>query len=134
VVAAGPNGAIVTWEDTRDGLNDLYALQVLEAGTLDVPGPGVSPGISLALPRPNPTPGPVSLRFTLPQHAGVSLAIFDLSGRRIRQLAAGTFSAGEHTVSWDLRDEDGRVVAGGLYLARFTTEGGRMTQKILALR
>ena len=134
VVAAGPNGAIVTWEDTRDGLNDIYALQVLEAGTLDVPGPGVSPGISLALPRPNPTLGPVTLRFTLAQHATVSLAIFDPSGRRVRQLAAGTFSAGEHAVSWDLRDEAGKAVAGGLYLARFTTEGGRMTQKILALR
>jgi len=74
------------------------------------------------------------LRFTLPKHATVSLAVFDASGRRVRQLAAGTFSAGEHTVSWDLRDEAGRAVSAGLYFARFASEEGELVQKILALK
>src|SRR5262245_13315818 len=134
MVATGGSGAIVTWEDTRDGLNDIYALQVLEAGTLDVPGPDASRGLAFARPSPNPTRGPVQLHFSLPQHSTASLAIFDASGRRIRLLVSGTLAPGDHSVSWDLLDEAGHTVGNGLYFARLATDGGEQTQKILTLR
>ena len=115
-------------------LNDIYALQVLAAGTLDVPGPTVPPGVVFARPSPNPARGAVSLRFTLPSAATVTLAIYDASGRRVRELGSGAQPAGDHVIAWDLRDEAGRAVGAGLYFARLRTEGHQLTQRILALR
>jgi len=134
IVGTADGGAIVTWEDTRDGLNDIYALQVLAAGTLDVPGPTAPPGVVFARPSPNPARGAVSLRFTLPSAATVTLAIYDASGRRVRELGSGAQPAGNHVIAWDLRDEAGRAVGAGLYFARLRTEGHQLTQRILALR
>lgn len=134
IVRTTDGGAIVTWEDTRDGLNDIYALQVLEAGALDVPGPTAAPTVVFARPSPNPAREAVNLRFTLPHAATVSLAIYDAGGRRVRELGSGERSAGNHVISWDLRDEGGRAVGAGLYFARLGTEERELTQRILALR
>jgi len=134
IVATGDGGAIVTWEDARDGLNDIYALQVLQAGTLGVPGPPEPAGVAFAPPSPNPARGEVSLRYTLPRDATASLAIFDVGGRRVRLLSSGTQTAGEHVIAWDLRDDAGRKVGGGLYFAQLRTDERELTQKLLTLQ
>lgn len=46
--------------------------------------------------------------------------IFDLTGRRVRRLeAVAVVPIGERTLSWDGRDDEGRRVPPGLYVARF---------------
>jgi hypothetical protein len=134
MIAAGPSGAIVAWTDTRNGTDaDVFALQVLEAGTLDVP-PQDPRATTFASPRPNPARGPITLRFTLGREAKMRLSIFDPSGRRVRDLASGARPAGEHALEWDLRDQDGRAVRAGLYLARLEVEGLSVVQRLLALQ
>ena len=64
----------------------------------------------------------MTLRFTLPHSARVSLAIFDGAGRRIREVTSGVVSQGEHAFTWDLRDESGRASGAGVYLARLEVE------------
>lgn len=130
IVATGPDGAIVTWIDDRSGNDDIYALQVQAAGTVGVP-PSPSPDLSLLPPRPNPARVSMTLRYALPRGAGVSLAIFDVTGRRIRSLVSAPQPAGEHVVDWDLRDEQGRAVNAGVYFARLDVEH-RTLARILA--
>lgn len=50
--------------------------------------------------------------------AAVRLAIFDIRGRRVRTLIRDRRVAGVHRVVWDGRDDAGRDVASGGYLAR----------------
>ena len=50
------------------------------------------------------------------QPAPVSFAIFDLSGRRVRQGYVGADLAGEYTRIWDGRDDRGELVMPGIYL------------------
>jgi hypothetical protein len=135
IVAAGAGGAIVTWMDTRDDdAADIYALQVLEAATTDV-DPGIAPHVlTFARPSPNPAQGPITLRFALPNAALVRLDIYDVNGRRVRQLGSATRPVGEHTTAWDLRDEAGRAVRAGLYFARLEVDGFVLTQKFATLR
>src|SRR5262245_3180424 len=89
--------------------------------------------ISFARPSPNPAFRSVSLCFSLPRAAVAHLAIYDATGRRVRQLASGMQPAGERALTWDLRDEAGRAVGAGLYLARLDTGGNSLTQKVLTL-
>lgn len=62
------------------------------------------------------------------------LAIFDARGRRVRVLADGPLEAGSHAWRWDGRDEAGRAVPGGCYLARVQGAGGGATGKLVLLR
>ena len=135
LVATGGGGAIASWTDSRNiggTAPDIFALQVLLAGTVDVPGP-VRAALTFAPPSPNPARGRLVLRFALPHEAGVELRIFDVAGRRVRELASGMQAAGEHAIEWDLRDESGHAVGAGLYLARLEAEGRALTEKIAAL-
>jgi hypothetical protein len=104
-------------------------------------GPGgiveVSPAavtaISFAPPWPNPTSGGTSFRYALPREGIVSLAVFDQQGRRVRQLVNGLLPVGEHRSIWDGRDEAGRRVPSGLYLARFDQAGFHRVARLVVL-
>jgi hypothetical protein len=50
----------------------------------------------------------------------VEVEIFALSGRRVRVLVAAQRPSGAYTDVWDGRDEQGELVAPGLYLCRIT--------------
>jgi hypothetical protein len=83
---------------------------------------------------PYPAAGPAALRFSLPRAADVALAVFDLSGRRVRELVRGPLPAGTHVARWDGRDAAGRAVASGFYFARLEGAGEAATGRILVLR
>ena len=67
----------------------------------------------------NPFNPATRLTFTLEGDGDTEtyLDIHDVQGRRVRRIAAGRLSAGEHALRWDGRDDTGATVAGGLYLA-----------------
>ena len=56
--------------------------------------------------RPSPFNARATIRFNLAQSEQAKLTIYDLSGRRVRQLVDGALEAGEHSLVWDARDDD----------------------------
>ena len=55
--------------------------------------------------------------------AGVSLTVYDVLGRRVRQVWDGPLEAGTHRFTWDGRDEAGKSVAAGVYLYQVEVDG-----------
>ena len=55
----------------------------------------------------------------------VSLAIYDLSGRVVREVANTPRRAGSFEDPWDGRDQAGNLVAPGIYVARLTVMTGQ---------
>jgi len=96
----------------------------------------VEPGsrtLALALgTSPNPSRGTaVTLDFVIPQAGQTELAVFDLTGARVRTLARmDAASAGTHHLVWDLRHDDGDRVPNGLYFVRLHTPWGERTQRV----
>lgn len=82
-------------------------------------------------PTPNPSGPPVHLRFGLPTKATVSLALYDVRGRRVRQLVDTTLNPGTHVYSWDGRDNGGSRLAAGIFYARLTTDAGQRKETIV---
>lgn len=133
LVATSGQGAIATWTDGRSGTNaDIFALQVQQAGTVSVP-PAPVPAATAMRASPNPARTAFTLRFALPRASRVGLSIFDLHGRRVRELAGGSLSPGEHELQWDRRADDGGFADAGLYLARLEVDGRVSTTKLIAL-
>ncbi len=101
----------------------------------DVPLPQTTVGFALWPVRPNPVFLPTTIAYRVPPQGGrLSLCVYDLRGRRVRTLVSGEVSGGEKTMSWDGRDDRGKLVASGVYLCRLSTEGFTATQRMLLMR
>ncbi|MFO7637824.1 MAG: FlgD immunoglobulin-like domain containing protein [bacterium] len=83
---------------------------------------------------PNPAPGRASIRYALGAAGPVSLAVHDITGRRVRTLAAGPRPTGRHAVDWRGDDDAGRALANGVYLCRFAAGETRTTRKLILAR
>lgn len=94
---------------------------------------GVSPASSrleLALPRPHPVVLPARLSFSLPRASHAALDLYDVNGRRIANLASGSFRAGRHEIEWAPADR----VKPGVYVIALTTGSERTTRRVIVTR
>ncbi|GJM43597.1 MAG: hypothetical protein DHS20C21_04390 [Gemmatimonadota bacterium] len=84
---------------------------------------------------PNPFQTATTLRFAVPANApSHSVAVFDISGRLVRQLANGAVAAGMHSVTWNGRDTAGREVSAGIYFVQLTVGDAVDTHKVVHFR
>jgi len=91
-------------------------------------------GIALASPRPNPAPrGVAAFASRLGNRAAVTIGIYDVAGRRVRELVSATRNPGEYVDSWDGRDGDGRQVRAGVYFARLAAGDRAVTRNFVVL-
>jgi flagellar hook assembly protein FlgD len=63
-----------------------------------------------------------SVRFGVAKAARVQLTLYDVAGRRVRNLADRMFPAGEHELKWDGTDDAGNKVGRGVYFLRSSTQ------------
>lgn len=83
---------------------------------------------------PNPFNPETSIEFSLPEGAVVELVIYDVLGRQVRRLASGEYTAGQHAIMWDGRDENRNQVASGVYLYRLQAGNHSFTRKMMLLK
>jgi flagellar hook assembly protein FlgD len=72
--------------------------------------------------------------FTLGRARPITLAVYDLKGRRVRELARGTWSADRHVVTWNGRDNRGRELASGVYFVRLTAGAESAVTKVTLIK
>jgi hypothetical protein len=75
-------------------------------------------GLAWQRAEPNPFTRGVTLRLASGTRHAVEVAVHDVLGRRVRVLRRGELPAGETSVLWDGRREDGQQVASGVYVVR----------------
>ncbi len=133
-VVDSTGGALVAWVDYRNGNADVWANVVLGSGGV-ADADGVTPMALRCLPpRPQPSAGRVTIAFELPRDARVTLAVHDVTGRRVRDLLPGhDLPAGRHEATWDGRDERGAAVPPGVYWARLEAAGAVASRRIVRL-
>lgn len=104
------------------------------AGLTEHPSP-LPTRLALYANHPNPaaSDGTV-IRFDLPQRCRASLRVYDINGRMVRSLAEGDFSAGEHRLLWDGRDDERRNVSDAVYFYRLRVGSEVLTRKLLLIR
>ncbi len=83
---------------------------------------------------PNPFNGQTAIRYTLSRAQEVELKIYTLTGQHVATLVRGPRSAGRHVLHWDGRDEQGGLLASGLYLYQLQAGSQRQTRKLLLVR
>lgn len=91
---------------------------------------------STALDRnvPNPFNGATDIAYRLSEPGPVTLAVYTVTGQRVRTLMDGDQEAGRHYVRWDGLNDLGHPVASGVYVYRMSTRGFSAAQIMTLMR
>ncbi len=104
-------------------------------GTTSTPVEDQAPKpLALAQNQPNPFNPSTKIAFVLDQRSPVRLEVFDLQGRLVRTLASEAMDAGDHTVVWDGRTDNGPSAASGTYVYRLQTDTQSLTRKMTLVK
>lgn len=113
--------------------NESPVATLVPGGVLGAPGDGPRE-LAFASPSPNPARGFTTMRYTLTRAGHVKLAVYDASGRRVSVLRDDNAEPGEHVSTFSITDDEGRVLAPGLYVVRLEAEGRVLTRRFAAIR
>jgi len=83
---------------------------------------------------PNPFNPVTTIRYDLPEQSYVTIVIYDILGRTVKQLINSTQDTGYKSVVWDGTDSFGKSVGAGVYLYQIKSEGFVETRKMLMLK
>jgi flagellar hook assembly protein FlgD len=62
------------------------------------------------------------------------IALYNLRGQKVRTLVDRPLAAGEHQINWNGKNEAGKLVSAGLYLAKIRNGQEIMTHKMILLK
>lgn len=140
VVTASDDGAfLVAWEHTfGDPVNgwetEVYARGILPIPTGIEPDMRGVPGHVLAQNYPNPFAQETALQYHLAEPAEVSIRIYDVQGKLVKEIPHGYRAAGPHEAAWDGRDAQGNPVSSGTYFYELHAGEHVMSKKMVLLK
>jgi hypothetical protein len=70
------------------------------------------------------TQGASTVRLGVAKTGRIQVYVFDVAGRKVRNLADRVFPAGEHTLRWNGTDDSGTRVPRGVYFVRSSVQSG----------
>lgn len=80
---------------------------------------------------PNPFNPSTSIEFSIPKRENVTLAIYDVNGRLVRNLLLNEpYGPGVYRVTWDGTNQNGESVASGVYFCRLLAGKFRESRKM----
>ena len=83
---------------------------------------------------PNPFVSATQLRFIVPEDAEVKLAVYDLLGRKVKDLVNSEMLKGQYTISWNSLDDQYKDIPSGIYVARLIVSDREEKIKMLKIR
>ncbi len=118
-----------------------WSVQIGKYGAGDCGAAGIDDGgpmlTSLLLhgASPNPFSSSAKITYELPDRkAGLTIAVYSVSGRLVRTLYDGPASGGPGSLAWNGTDDAGRSVAAGVYFVRASFDSEEVSRKLVVLR
>lgn len=114
------------WLDIGASFPNYRALMVRAIGAKDVSNEGDSDATFVTLNQnvPNPFFGTTNITFELPVPGDVTINVYDLTGRRVAEVANGHFADGMHSVTFN-----GSGLASGVYVYQLQADGAVQTRR-----
>ena len=80
---------------------------------------------------PNPSPGRVSIQYAVAREANIGISVLDIQGRKVVDLANGTFRPGRYQAVWSGEFEGGGKAPAGVYFVRYQIPGKYLTKRVV---
>ena len=126
----------LAWGVSDEDFNDLIvAVHPPMLGTpaaVTPEAPDEMPGsFSLSPNYPNPFNAETTIRYALRDPGRVQVVVYDALGRRVRTLVDEERVAGQYSVLWDGRDDEGEVMSAGVYFYRLGTDASSEASEVM---
>ena len=120
---------------TVDAAGNWSAISNVVLDSANMTPAGRTPlSLSFSGPWPNPARDAAHWSYVSPVAGALQIDAFDVTGRHVRTIAQGPAVVGTSEVSWDLRDDDGRAVAKGVYMVRASLGGRTWMNRVVVSR
>jgi hypothetical protein len=84
---------------------------------------------------PNPFNPITTIKYDLAKTGKVELKIYNVLGQEVRTLIANQIQeTGKYTISWDGRDNSGKMVSSGMYIYRLRTNDFVKSRKMILIK
>lgn len=83
---------------------------------------------------PNPFNPNTTIKFELAKTENVSLDIFNVKGQKVKTLVNGVRNQGQHSITWDGKDNNGKSATSGMYFYKLTNGKETMTKKMVLIK
>ncbi len=83
---------------------------------------------------PNPFNPVTNIAYSLAGREHVHIAVYDVSGRRVRILVDEVQEPNRYQITWDGRDDHGNELASGIYFIRYRAAAYQFTKKAVLLK
>jgi len=78
---------------------------------------------------PTPASSQINIDVVIPEQAGIDIAIYDITGRRVSTVASGQYNSGEYTLSSDISG-----LTNGVYVVRIISDEFSASKRFVILR
>jgi hypothetical protein len=129
-----------TFTDQRAQPGGTYWYAV---GAVDRDGESISLAVKIEVPikettlfqnYPNPFNPATTITFYLPIVEHVNITIYDIRGKKVRQLVNQTLSYGKHHTEWNGRNDQNELVGSGIYFYKMTAGKKTLIKKMVVLK
>jgi hypothetical protein len=83
---------------------------------------------------PNPFNPETIIEYYVPKAGNVSVVIYNIMGQKVRTLVDRDHTMGNHYAVWNGRDDDGNLVASGVYFYQLNGQDAVVTKKMTLVR
>ncbi len=115
---------------TAFAASDIVNITITVSDVLSSSSDYLPKKLDIGYAHPNPFNSSISISFEIPNSKKVNLSIFDMKGRIIRQINLGILDTGFHKVLWDGKNNLGKELSSGIYMAVLEVGGKFNIQKI----
>lgn len=135
----GTNGRLIFEVDNvcipEQQRQEVYAVFVnQELLNVKPDGPMVPTEFAVYVNYPNPFNPNTMITFDLPARLNTEVTVWNLLGQKVRTLHSGELRAGQHTLSFNGRDENGLPLPSGIYFYRVKAGHFVSTRKMMLLK
>ncbi len=121
-----------------DGLTlveNEMAIKFIPSETMDISNnTSIPQSISLFDAYPNPFNPITTISFSVAELSLLSIAIYDIEGKKVKLLESDLYSPGRHNLQWDGTGNNGSKLPSGLYFVSVRSKEEIMSQKIMLLK
>ena len=83
---------------------------------------------------PNPFNPSTQFKVTVKEPSNIKVAVYNILGKEIQLLLNENLPAGEYTIQWDGKDNEGNILSGGVYFIQMIAGSYHKTIKIIFLK
>jgi flagellar hook assembly protein FlgD len=83
---------------------------------------------------PNPFNPSTTITFSIPETGRVRVSVYNIKGRKVKDLINTEMARGNHKLIWDGKDTNSRNVGSGIYLFKLESGGNTSIRKAMLVK